>query len=226
MSYFISATSIKDFIDCSKKYYWRINNAEESVNTPEMDAGLIVHEVLEKYWDQSKSHNLQKGLHLTESKKLPERLVERVEYCINSYHDNFAGLLSKDDEKEISFKLKMDEDVFLVGRIDRITKGSNLVLDWKTSEASVINIDSDIQFLLYYYAYTRMYGHPPSGVYYVALLHNQLITLHVDRGQYEILMYEIIPNIIKQIKNNEYAREGIFRSKCNRCQFKNICIGG
>jgi CRISPR/Cas system-associated exonuclease Cas4 (RecB family) len=223
--YYLSATSIKDFIDCSKKYYWRTTKAEEAVTTPEMKAGLIVHEVIEKYWDKPKVHNLQKGLHLAEGAKLPDKLIERVEYCINTYHDTFRSMLTPEDEKEISFKVKLEDEVTLVGRIDRITKPANLVIDWKTSEGEVTNIDNDIQFLIYYYAYTKMYKHPPSGVYYASLLHKQLITLHIDRSNYTYLIGDVLPGMINQIKNNNYYREGLFRSKCLRCQFREVCLG-
>ena len=118
----------------------------------------------------------------------------------------------------------MEEDVYLVGKMDRVVEPSGLVLDWKTSESPVSNINDDIQFLIYYYAYSRLYNHPPSLVAYVSLMKKRLINLDINRSSYTYLMDEIVPGMITQIRNNNYYRIGVFNRKCNRCQFKEICL--
>lgn len=224
MQYYLSASSIKDFIDCSKRYEFRMNKAEESEDSQEMLVGTVVHKVLEDHWDKPKLHNLQLGLRRAEELSLRDDMISRIQYSINSFHENFQHLLSDKDEAEVNFKLPLDTDVFLVGRIDRILKPSNVIFDWKTSQGEVSSIDNDVQFLIYYYAYTRLYNHPPSMVSYVSLLHNKLINLNLQNSKYQHLIKDVLPGITKQVKDGNFYRDGIYRGKCFRCQFKGVCL--
>jgi CRISPR/Cas system-associated exonuclease Cas4 (RecB family) len=224
MQYYLSASSIKDFIDCSKRYYFRTQKAEGSETTPNMEAGTLVHGIVEKHWDKSKSHNLTLALKQSEAINLPEEMISRVQYSINSFHDNFQHLLGPEDEIEVNFKIPLDKDVFLVGRIDRILKPANVVLDWKTAQESVTSIDNDVQFLVYYYAFTRLYNRPPSLVSYVSLLHNRMINLNIQNAKYDFFVKDIIPGITQQVKAGNFYRDGIYRGKCFRCQFKETCL--
>lgn len=224
MQYFLSASSIKDFIDCSKRYEFRMQKAEESASTPQMEAGSLVHAILEKHWKDSKSHNMQLALKKANELSLPEDVTDRTMYCINSFHDNFQHLLTPEDDVEVNFKIQLQQGVFLVGRMDRVVKPSNLVLDWKTGQESVTSIDNDIQFLVYYYAFTKLYNRPPSLVSYVSLLHNRMINLNIQNSKYDYFVNDILPGIIEQVKRSNFYRDGILRNKCYRCQFKEVCL--
>ena len=161
---YLSATSIKEFVECNKRYQWRMTKSEEAIETPEMKAGTIVHTILEKFWERKKSENLTTAYSMAEINDIPDRLIDRIGQSISNFHDSFQSLCTGNDKVEVNFKLKMEEDVYLVGKMDRVVEPSGLVLDWKTSEHPVSNINDDIQFLIYYYAYSRLYNHPPLEV--------------------------------------------------------------
>jgi hypothetical protein len=224
MRYFLSASSMKEFIDCSKKYEHRAQKSDDVEDTPQQKAGILVHNIVEKHWNQTKAHNLHLALKQSEELSLPEEMISRVQYSVNSFHDNFQHLLTPEDDIEVNFKVLLDTDVYLVGRIDRIIQPANVVLDWKTAQEDVTSIDNDIQFLVYYYAFTRLYNRPPSLVSYVSLLHNKMINFNIQNSRYNYFAKDIIPGIIKQVREGNFYRDGIFRNKCYRCPYKEMCL--
>lgn len=222
--HYISATSLKDFIACSMRYHWRMTKAEEAVTSAEMRAGSIVHTILEKFWDKTKEHNLTKAYALAEVNNIPDKLIDRIGQSITSYHTHFSHLLTDKDKIEFNFRLLLDSEVTLLGKMDRVVEPAGLILDWKTSEYNVMSINDDIQFLIYYYAYTRLNNHPPSLVAYVSLMHNKLVSLDIKRSNYEYLINDVLPGVIIQIKQGNFYRSGVFNKKCTDCQYKEICL--
>ena len=121
---------------------------------------------------------------MASTNNLSDKLIGRVQYSVSSFYRNFQHLLTEEDDAEKFFRIKLETDVLLVGKMDRVVKPSGLVLDWKTSASSISNINDDVQFLIYYYAYTRLYNKPPSLVAYVSLLNEKLISLNIERSNY------------------------------------------
>lgn len=219
MPIFISASSIKDYLACSKKLYYRTFLPDLGVISEPMAVGIVVHKALELYWnDLHRAENYIKS-------NLNPRNIEKGLFFIQNYFDNFRCITSDEDIIEKKFKIKIGTDSYLVGKIDRITNGINIV-DWKTSAKPPKSIDKDIQFLIYDLAYRKMYGKPPVSVLYASLATGDFVKYVHDDTISNVLKDEIIPEVINILRNNTFNRKGIFsNSTCYNCIYKGVCLG-
>lgn len=221
----LSASMIKDFLSCQKKAYFRLNAPEEQEQTYQMAVGSIVHDTLEKYWNdydkaiefadnQIKRYNLKRG-------------VSVVYKSLGNFFDNFTYLVHDTDEVERYFKVPYSAEVNLVGKFDRITK-DGVLIDWKTGGIVPTDISSDAQFILYEYAYKKIFGDYPKRIFYVSLPSVKIIPYERNEALANQLFNEVIPYVIENlsynIKNNSFVRNGLFGYKtCDNCPFSDIC---
>lgn len=220
MAIYISASTIQSYLECPKSIYYRLNHADASVQTPEMTVGNIVHKAIELYWkDRVSAENFVNVS--CKADTISPSLRDRAYKSINNFFDKFVFLLSDDDVVESYFKIPMG-NYFLVGRIDRITK-SGTIIDWKTSPRLPKSINSNIQFTLYHYAYSKLYNRPPTSVIYASLTTGQMLLLKHDTVLEYGIINEIIPTIIESVQNNRLPALGLHTGQCKRCPFENIC---
>lgn len=220
MAIFISASLISDYITCNRKVFYRVNKPEAAVQNKEMVIGEIVHAAIEKHWDNEVFS--QEYLYGEMTSRLPGESVEYASHCLHNYHGNFQRFLTADDRAEVKFKIPYEKDIFIVGKMDRIANGN--IFDWKTARSPVKNISTDPQFILYNWAYRKLYGSSATGVYYAALSTADLVRLKYDASTEDILINEIIPNVVRDMKNKNYLRNGIFRKSCYRCPYSDTCL--
>lgn len=211
---------LDDFISCNRKVYYRLNKPEQAVQNKEMVMGEIVHSAIEKYWN---NEIFSQGYLYGEMKKrLPDESMAFASTALENYHKHFQRFLADDDKVEMRFKIPWEKDVFIVGKIDRISSGN--VFDWKTARKPLTNVSKSIQFILYNWAYKKTYNSEPSGVYYVALTTGEMVKYYKDGVSDATLFDEVIPQAIRVIRSKEYLRNGIFRHQCFRCPYSKICL--
>lgn len=231
MSINLSASSIKDFLVCSKRHYYRTNSIGHSEPSDGMAVGSTVHYALETAWDKSYGVALKSAvtyMHKNNIAFSDSFYADKVSTSLKNYFDNYKFLLTKNDEIEKKFRLKFGTNVYFVGRIDRIVKkpdGNNMVIDWKTSQHDPFSIDNDPQFLFYKYAYNILYGKYPSRVLYINVYTNKMLSLTNDTENYKKLFTTTIPEIIQRIKSNDFKLEGLKKKNaCKYCQFREQCM--
>lgn len=222
MSIHLSASLINDYISCNKKVYYRIQHPELAIPDRYMVIGDIVHHALEGYWDSR-----EKAIEFSFGelyKRIPEdkSALKFTEKCLGTFFDNFIAYVSKDDKIEQRFKIPYEKDIFIVGKMDRISNGS--VFDWKTARKPSTDISGDIQFILYDWAYKQIYGKEPSGVYYAALTNGSIIKYKHDNVAKTVLFSEIIPQILDSIRRGDYTANGVFRRSCYGCSYSETCL--
>jgi hypothetical protein len=220
MSIFISASLLEDYISCNRKVYYRVNKPEAGIQNEEMIIGEIVHKAIELYYD-----DISAGLDYFSSEmnvRLPSQSIEYGLLCLGNYYKSFQPLLYKDDLVEVKFKIKIDGDVFVVGKMDRVSNGN--VFDWKTARSPSTNISNSIQFILYNWAFKKLYNHEASGVYYAALGTGKLLKLLPNPNVEALLINELIPSAVRDIKSKLYLRNGMFRKACYRCPYSETCL--
>jgi len=136
--------------------------------------------------------------------------------------------------KEYQFKIKLDKDITLVGRIDQI-RGNN-IYDIKTGEwpPSEEMVKKDLQFTIYAYAYKRLIKKNPDGLYWFLLAHKERKKTKTIEGIAEIIemrprtkedfdeMEYIIRNTISDIKAQKFWPE--YGYQCRTCIVKEHCI--
>jgi len=221
MAIFLSASLLREYVQCNRMVFYRTNRPETATQSKEMIIGEIVHKAIELYWN---NEVLSQGYVFGRMKEqLPNEPVTYASHCLRNFHSYFQEMLSEYDDIELQFKIPYEKGVYIVGKMDRITPVGN-VIDWKTDRNPATNISSDIQFILYNWAYGKLYGKKPASVYYAALGNGSLVQLNYDKVKEDILVNEIIPLAIRDIKSKNFTRTGIFRKACYRCNYANPCL--
>ncbi len=222
---YLSASSIRDFIHCSKMFYYRTNFSEEAVDTPEAIVGTIVHKAIEDHWksyDQAMQYCKFKATEFN----LDLRSWAKIEASMTAFFSlipEIYGKLKDNDLKEYKFKEKIGEDVTLVGKMDRIIVDDGIVIDWKTGKTKNV-IDNDIQFIIYYMMYNRAFGKFPGAVYQISLSGKNIITAYQPNKEYiNALFNHIIPSIVERVKKNKFNKEGYFNNSCYSCNYIGLC---
>jgi len=223
MSVYLSASSIRDFIVCSQRVLYRIKKPFPSVPNKEMIIGEVTHEVIEKGWrDRGLAMSLVEKAGY--NKNLLSADIENIKFFVDIFFLNFSHYLAEDDLIEYSFKLNLYDDVFLVGKMDRISNGN--VFDWKTTARPPKRLDNDVQSIIYNYAYESLFKEKAASVN-VASLSKGILIPYIRSEMHERELFDrIIPKMIRAIRNEWYEKSGLFNGSCYRCSYKLGCLGG
>ena len=221
MAILLSASSIADFIRCPRKVLYRITKPFPEIPSREMLIGRSAHYIIEKCWSDR-----EKATKLVEDETIKNKYTKKESTNLSFYIDifflNFSGYLKSDDKIEFSFKVPLYDDVFVVGKIDRISNAT--IFDWKTGRTSK-NLQSDVQCMIYDFAYTTIYNKKPNGVCIASLAEGTLIPYREDELYVKEVFDNIIPRMIRTLRAKEYERLGLFNHSCFRCQYKQGCLG-
>lgn len=221
---YLSQSSIYDFLICSQRYKFRIfdaESAEKTLGDTAQNIGSAVHNIVELYWqhrDNIAVKTIEKTYKITEASSL-----KSIDICLNNFYTTISPLLSGRDLIEFPFKVRFNKDAFIVGRMDRVTD-DGILFDWKTSYNVPDSIDKNLQFILYYWAYKKMFKKEPKDIFLVSLSKNKLLKFNLNKQYYDELIENIIPAIIKEIQAGLFYKEGIYKGACEHCAFNKICL--
>lgn len=228
----ISASMIKDILSCSMKGYYRMFKPEVTEQTVPLQIGSIVHSIIETKWMNYNQAILEAG---NKCIGLDDEIYQKVCGYLTVFFENFTYLLSYDDIVEKNFSIDIGSGINLVGKIDRLNPDTGILLDWKTTNRVPSHIDNDIQFIIYNYAYRKIYKKQPALVALAALKSGKLIKFNHNEFYEDTLFNDIIPYVIDIMKNKKFAREGMFHHElarmssesnlCKYCQYKSNCWG-
>lgn len=225
----LSASLVKDFLSCPKKADFRINRSGTSDQTDEMATGSLVHEVLEKFWDDrdlatSFSSTLMKNYSMED-----EKTKTKVAKSLEGFFSMFPkGFFSSSDGIEQYFKVPYKKGIYLTGKMDRVHNG--IIYDWKTGSSSPDDINRDPQFIIYYMAYKKMVKEEPKTLCYVSLPSKKIYYFTPVKEIMDEFENRVIPTIVNSITRGEFPRNGLFDYKiCERdhpeyhCPFQRQC---
>lgn len=224
----LSASFIKDYLSCYRKGFYRIQSPEEAVQNDDMIVGTIIHKVLENKWNTSYSEANKYANYLVTKYNIsdPNPLrMGKISRSLRNYFNDFSSLLSKEDIIESFFKIpyKDSSDVLMTGKFDRITK-DGLIIDWKSELTTPASISGDIQFIIYYETYKKIYKKEPKKVLNVSLVNGKVVEFIPDEYYITELYDKVIPDIISNIKAGNTSRTGLYSGACYSCQFNGICF--
>lgn len=222
---YLSASSINNYLSCSMKHFLRVNFKGDEENTFPLRFGSLIHDVIEKEWkDYEKALKLAENL--MKEYNISAQNRGKIELHLSNFFSSFNYYLSDDDKVEEEFRIKLQDDVVLLGRLDRVTP-EGLVFDWKTSNSVPRTLTDSTQFIIYNYAFKKMYGKEPTGVFFASLKTGQLVKYNKDEFIEKSLFDDLIPTIINDIKSERYTRDGLFNyfSACKYCTYKEFCLG-
>ena len=225
MEFYISASAIKDYLSCSMKYCLRRYHKSESVATPAMLMGSVVHNALEQEW-----RDKDRALNLAESDLQKTNIysshIKDTRMYVSNFFEFFAPIVKDTDTVELDFKIPFAKDVYLIGKIDRIIHEDNVVIDWKTGKRppSPTALTSDPQFILYNWAYQRLYKSVPL-LYHASLFKGKLSRFVYDADKEFALFNEVLPAMLEDIAKGNYVRSGLLQwnSPCKYCTYKEYC---
>ena len=220
MPVYLSASSIADFVRCPQMVFYRINKPFPTSLTRESIMGEVVHKVVEKAWnDRSKATQL--FAQLCRENRATQSEVTNYGFALDLFFLNFASQLTTEDTIEYSFKVPLYDDVFIVGKMDRISKGR--IYDWKTGNVSK-NTSSNVQCIIYEYAYEALFKKKPDEVLIASLKDGQIYPYMRNEFYRKELFEGVIPAMIQSLRNNNFSRMGVFSNSCARCYYKSGCL--
>lgn len=222
MGIFVSASALKDFIKCEEMANYRLfARGEPPPPSREQKLGIITHRILQKSWD-NKAAAMKMRDTLCKKENIDAVGVQSITHFISIYFETFRFLINEKDEIEKRFKIKLYDDVYLVGVFDRVGK---IVIDWKTDANPPRKIDNNVQFILYDLAYKKLYNKPAQGVYLAALKDGSFIKYNENKLFVNILMDEVVPKFVETVRNKSFVRNGVYNGSCYRCPYKQPCLG-
>jgi hypothetical protein len=223
MPIYLSASSIGDFIDCPQKVLYRIKKTVPQVPSKYMHIGNAAHYAIEHGWqDRTKAISLMREKAKEFGLRKPD--VVNLEFMMDIFFLNFRDRLQDNDEIELTFKLHLYDDVFIVGKIDRISNGN--LFDWKTSSKLPSRLGNDPQCIIYNWAYEKLKGKKPASVNLCGLATGELVPYVPDELCNDELFGNIIPRMIRTIRHDSYERLGMFNHSCFQCPYKQGCLRG
>lgn len=246
--FYTSASALRNYQDCKNRYYFVNYLKVEKPMTVPMVLGIGIHKAIEENEDSNLNgmcNTFQtEFLTLLESNKIQTHKMVRVVNTsknlligrakLEAYHKAAKDLEPLTYPKEYEFKVKLDKDIVLVGRIDQIR--GNSIYDIKTGEypPSEELIKKDLQFTIYAYAYKNLIGKKPEGLYWFLLAHKEKKRAKTIEGNAQIVemrprskedfdeMEHIIRNIVSDIKARRFY--GKYGYQCRTCIVKDYCI--
>lgn len=215
----LSASTIKDYLSCPRKVFYRFNHPELGVQTEAMAIGSAIHEIIEKKeLDAIRPIMSKFGLE-------SDYAFDKIKLCLDNFSSVFGHLVGEGDEIEKYFKLKFADDITISGKIDRVH--NNVLVDWKTGASKPANLSNDIQFIIYYLAYKMLYKKEPTAVIYASLFHNKIHIFKPNNNSILKFQEDILPYVYNGVKYKVFPRIGLYhwqKPVCRNCQYKKFCL--
>ncbi len=239
----LSATKLKTFLDCKRKFYFRyIKNIKEENFNIENSAfsGVVIHQALCEIYQQKEHYESVEELRdklIKAIKNIKKTNIERFDLDLFIY--NFEPFLLNEVtrfkkgfkvigvEKEFNVTLS---DINLVGKIDRVDRlnGKLTLIDYKFQNSLKIDSEKtlenskDFQFAFYYYGAKDLYSQDIEEALFYDLK-NQKIEIE----QTLIQKVELL-----KVKIEEYKKfDRVYKKAekidvCRFCPYKTICNSG
>jgi len=212
---FLSVSAIKDYLVCPKIYWYRVHKKSTFVPDEYITRGNVVHKAIEVY------NNFEDAMKFVKTSYPYSTPPGEIQTMLYNYYTDIEPQLPDKRDVERTFKLVWSDDVYLVGKIDRITPTS--IYDWKTAIKPPDAYElQDMQFYIYWWAYRHIFKREPS-VFYGHLYSGKLLPIDINEEMWyniERLVNEIIGRLTDE--NSFYPR--LFGYRCKRCFYKGVCL--
>jgi CRISPR/Cas system-associated exonuclease Cas4 (RecB family) len=228
----LSASSIKTFEQCPRKYYYNYIERRPRKSWPHLDLGNFVHEVLEKFHIQAidKPRGDWPGI-MTKAceKALPSfHLIPDHQVRAQDMLGTYLAMIGENGmppvlANEQAFKITWEEDnIMLRGYIDRIDKDESgyRILDYKSGKSKYLD---EFQLLVYglYLISTDDEVEKFKGTYLMLGEKSKEISYTFTKTDLERCANKI-KHIAKQIRG-EKTWEPKPQFLCSYCDFEEVC---
>ena len=237
-----SASRLKTYLDCKRKYYYRYIQKVQAKEDDELNEGLFLHSLLDHLYKEKNTYankeEMQKKIDIlldellafNNAKVAYQKLLwkEKLKGFINSQIEHFkADWKVIEREKEFGGEIG---GLRFKGRIDRIDQNDTdtLVIDYKSGSIAEANRTknlenlSDFQMSIYYHMLKPKYKN--ISLAFMKILEKGVIEeITMLEEKNELLAQHIID--IKQTKNFK-AKKTDDLKKCKWCEFTLMCGRG
>jgi inactivated superfamily I helicase/RecB family exonuclease len=237
-----SASRLKIFLECKRKYYYRYIENVKAKEDSELNEGAFLHLLLDHLFREHNSYdskeNMQKYLNILLDKLLPfadaktnyqkllwkEKLKGFVESQIKHFKSDWKVV-----EREKEFQSEIGGLKFK-GRIDRIDQNNTdtLILDYKSGsikeaqKSKNIETLTDLQMSIYHHILSQKYKN--INLAFIKLFENgkiEEITALKEKNEY---LAEVIVELKQTTKFIAKKTENL--QKCKFCEFTLVCERG
>jgi inactivated superfamily I helicase/RecB family exonuclease len=237
-----SASRLKIFLECKRKYYYRYIENVKAKEDSELNEGAFLHLLLDHLFREHNSYdskeNMQKNLNILLDKLLPfadaktnyqkllwkEKLKGFVESQIKHFKSDWKVV-----EREKEFQSEIGGLKFK-GRIDRIDQNNTdtLILDYKSGsikeaqKSKNIETLTDLQMSIYHHILSQKYKN--INLAFIKLFENgkiEEITALKEKNEY---LAEVIVELKQTTKFIAKKTENL--QKCKFCEFTLVCERG
>jgi hypothetical protein len=188
-----SASKIKTFSACKRKYYYSYIVREAQKRNPAAAMGTCVHKTVESFHrgELSSPDDLWTVYNNEWRRELQSSADLLTDGRVSKLQREGVAILERYDwtrhprDVEIVFTLPYPDELFplcyITGIIDQ-TYDDGHIEDLKTSRNRPLQgiLDYDPQFIIYNWAYDSMYREPASGIYWHHLRTGDMIEAHVQ----------------------------------------------
>lgn len=225
----LSATKIKIFLDCKRKFYFYsiAKLTPNKTDDEETNAfiGNTIHSILKDLGDDFKIESFKNALKQKEMSLLNridvESLIHKIKPFIESNHKILRGnrrILHREFEYECEiFGFKFS------GRIDRIDKDENniYIIDYKIKNDFDEKKEKYLQLLIYKKAISKIYKDCNIEAIYYDVLNDKLYYMDSAKEEAE---EKILQEAIKSLNTNNINFEKTNdTSVCGYCDYKYLC---
>ena len=192
MTFYISASRLKDYMDCRTFYYWRhVVRQPQTENTSAL-IGTAVHTAIDSFYKYNRNpvavyrQTIQQKLAQWQDNELP--ILYRHTFAdMMDYGDRLADFPFNQftiGASEIPFTLPYSDTLSIRGIIDRIS--NHEIYDWKTAKRKPREITTDPQFTLYIWAYLQIHGELPHGAHWFHMADYTMVSYDMARYQEQL----------------------------------------
>ena len=237
-----SASRLKTYLDCKRKYYYRYIQKIQAKQDDELNEGLFLHSLLEHLYKEKNAYETQEEMQNKIDRLLDELLPfddakiaykkllwkEKLKGFVNAQLEHFkAGWKVVEREKEFSGEIG---GLRFKGRIDRIDQHdtATLVLDYKSGSITEANRSknleklSDFQMSIYHALLSAKYQNV-SLAFMKILEKGEVEEITVLEEKNALLAEHIIA--LKQ-SQSFVAKKTDDLQKCKYCEFALMCERG
>lgn len=224
----LSASKIKTFSSCARKYYYNYVEKIESDKHPGALCGTAVHKAIELGFQGQDPFMvyLDTWRDITQDVKHPKLVKYYTEGMdmVNKFDFSQPPPLYHEMEFNLPFPNESSPIVNIRGFMDAVY--ADKIYDFKSTRNKPLRgvLDNDAQFIIYRWAFTQLFGIEPQ-VYWYHLRTGDLLEADVSQDYKLRNVYHLIESVVAKEGANKESYDLSIGESCVFCSYRDICLG-
>lgn len=231
----LSASKIIMFKTCPKQFYYRYVEYIPEQPTVHAMFGTSLHKAIEMKYREGTNPNITFQATLQEEQQKYGNQTVRGEEYFSKYFKIFSKAIAELtwdlQPKELEFRFELpfpnkESPICIINGIIDVVDERGWVVDHKSSKEvpAQLKLDNDPQFIIYYWAYTQIYGKPPDKMFWHHLRTGKFLESNVA-NEYEFKLQRLTTDIEAMLSNQNYHRITMNKDVCLLyCSYLDRCF--